>query len=248
MHAWSKWYTVLSPGLTCLSPRWHSRARLQGEEQKKLDVLSNEVFVKALVSSGRTVMHSPTHPYTVPCFLHKKIINTSVLNLYIRMFRGKKNLRLRIEIGLACSAFLCLKRTRRPFSSTRNSVGSQWIQLTLCYSQLFVTNCFGPVVPQDQYYCRFRWLWHAPVPYLFRYCVCFDPLDGSSNIDCGVSIGTVCVIIALRFFPLLVACIVLVNESKEIRKQRMHWSILVPMKWIMFTFLTILYFTCKCRL
>ena len=34
--------------------------------------------------------------------------------------------------------------------------------------------------------------------------VCFDPLDGSSNIDCGVSIGTVCVIIALtivlRFF------------------------------------------------
>lgn len=24
-----------------------------------------------------------------------------------------------------------------------------------------------------------------------RYCVVFDPLDGSSNIDCGVSIGTV---------------------------------------------------------
>ena len=55
--------------------------------------------------------------------------------------------------------------------------------------------------------------------------VCFDPLDGSSNIDCGVSIGTVCVIIALtivlRFSPLLVACIVLVNESKEIRKPRL---------------------------
>jgi hypothetical protein len=27
----------------------------QGEEQKKLDVLSNDVFIKALVSSGRTV-------------------------------------------------------------------------------------------------------------------------------------------------------------------------------------------------
>ena len=27
----------------------------KGEEQKKLDVLSNEVFIKALVSSGRTV-------------------------------------------------------------------------------------------------------------------------------------------------------------------------------------------------
>ncbi|KAJ3160009.1 hypothetical protein HDU86_001274 [Geranomyces michiganensis] len=24
-----------------------------------------------------------------------------------------------------------------------------------------------------------------------HYCVCFDPLDGSSNIDCGVSIGTI---------------------------------------------------------
>lgn len=23
------------------------------------------------------------------------------------------------------------------------------------------------------------------------YCVTFDPLDGSSNIDCGVSIGTI---------------------------------------------------------
>ncbi|XP_039831822.1 fructose-1,6-bisphosphatase, cytosolic-like isoform X1 [Panicum virgatum] len=23
-----------------------------------------------------------------------------------------------------------------------------------------------------------------------RYCICFDPPDGSSNIDCGVSIGT----------------------------------------------------------
>jgi fructose-1,6-bisphosphatase I len=24
-----------------------------------------------------------------------------------------------------------------------------------------------------------------------RYCITFDPLDGSSNIDCGVSIGTI---------------------------------------------------------
>jgi fructose-1,6-bisphosphatase I len=28
---------------------------MQGEEQKKLDVLSNDVFINALVSSGRTV-------------------------------------------------------------------------------------------------------------------------------------------------------------------------------------------------
>lgn len=31
---------------------------------------------------------------------------------------------------------------------------------------------------------------------LCRYVVVFDPLDGSSNIDCGVSIGTV-----LPFIP-----------------------------------------------
>uniref|UniRef100_A0A0D9ZZR7 fructose-bisphosphatase n=1 Tax=Oryza glumipatula TaxID=40148 RepID=A0A0D9ZZR7_9ORYZ len=34
---------------------WPPRVAVQGEEQKKLDVLSNEVFVKALVSSGRTI-------------------------------------------------------------------------------------------------------------------------------------------------------------------------------------------------
>lgn len=27
--------------------------------------------------------------------------------------------------------------------------------------------------------------------YQGKYCVVFDPLDGSSNIDCGVSIGTI---------------------------------------------------------
>ena len=33
-----------------------------------------------------------------------------------------------------------------------------------------------------------------------RYCVVFDPLDGSSNIDCGVSIGTVCYPLSPKFF------------------------------------------------
>ncbi|XP_006655360.1 fructose-1,6-bisphosphatase, cytosolic-like [Oryza brachyantha] len=71
---------------------------VQGEEQKKLDVLSNEVFVKALVSSGRT------------CVL----------------------------------------------VSEENE------------EAIFVDG-----------------------PLRGKYCVCFDPLDGSSNIDCGVSIGTI---------------------------------------------------------
>ncbi|GKV31002.1 hypothetical protein SLEP1_g39751 [Rubroshorea leprosula] len=71
---------------------------IQGEEQKKLDVLSNDVFIKALVSSGRT----------------------SIL------------------------------------------VSEEDEEATF-------------VEPSKR----------------GRYCVVFDPLDGSSNIDCGVSIGTI---------------------------------------------------------
>ncbi|GLJ54767.1 hypothetical protein SUGI_1176410 [Cryptomeria japonica] len=71
---------------------------VQGEEQKKLDVLSNEVFVKALVSSGRT------------CILVSE--EDEEATFVEPALRGK-------------------------------------------------------------------------------YCVVFDPLDGSSNIDCGVSIGTI---------------------------------------------------------
>ncbi|KAL9359036.1 hypothetical protein Peur_047159 [Populus x canadensis] len=71
---------------------------VQGEEQKKLDVLSNEVFIKALVSSGRT------------CILVSEEDDEATF----------------------------VEPSRRG-----------------------------------------------------RYCVVFDPLDGSSNIDCGVSIGTI---------------------------------------------------------
>nr|GFA46786.1 fructose-1,6-bisphosphatase, cytosolic [Tanacetum cinerariifolium] len=69
-----------------------------GEEQKKLDVLSNQVFVKALVSSGRT------------CILVSEEDEEAII-----------------------------------------------------------------VEPSKR----------------GKYCVVFDPLDGSSNIDCGVSIGTI---------------------------------------------------------
>ncbi|KAM7474671.1 hypothetical protein LguiB_021914 [Lonicera macranthoides] len=71
---------------------------VQGEEQKKLDVLSNQVFVKALVSSGRT------------CILVSEEDEEAI-----------------------------------------------FVEPSKCG----------------------------------RYCVVFDPLDGSSNIDCGVSVGTI---------------------------------------------------------
>ncbi|PON76227.1 Fructose-1,6-bisphosphatase [Parasponia andersonii] len=78
---------------------------VQGEEQKKLDVLSNEVFIKALVSSGRT----------------------SIL------------------VSEEDEEATIVEKSKRG-----------------------------------------------------RYCVVFDPLDGSSNIDCGVSIGTIFGIYALN--------------------------------------------------
>ncbi|KAG9140241.1 hypothetical protein Leryth_014686 [Lithospermum erythrorhizon] len=71
---------------------------VQGEEQKKLDVLSNDVFVKALVSSGRT-------------------------------------------------SILVSEEDEEATFVEKSQRG--------------------------------------------KYCVVFDPLDGSSNIDCGVSIGTI---------------------------------------------------------
>lgn len=78
---------------------------VQGEEQKKLDVLANEVFIKALVSSGRT------------CIL----------------------------------------------------------------------------VSEEDEEATF-----VKPPLQGKYCVVFDPLDGSSNIDCGVSIGTIFGIYMIR--------------------------------------------------
>ncbi|KAH8930806.1 hypothetical protein BDL97_20G000100 [Sphagnum fallax] len=71
---------------------------VQGEEQKKLDILSNDVFINALISSGRTNV-------------------------------------------------LVSEENEEPIIVEASKRG--------------------------------------------RYCVVFDPLDGSSNIDCGVSIGTI---------------------------------------------------------
>uniref|UniRef100_A0A0D3G849 Fructose-1,6-bisphosphatase, cytosolic n=2 Tax=Oryza TaxID=4527 RepID=A0A0D3G849_9ORYZ len=87
-----------------------------GEEQKKLDVLSNEVFVKALVSSGRT------------CVLVSEENEEAII----------------VDAPL---------RGNHEFDKIMVTVSS-----------------------------------HQK---LHGYCVCFDPLDGSSNIDCGVSIGTI---------------------------------------------------------
>ncbi|XP_023156550.1 fructose-1,6-bisphosphatase, cytosolic isoform X2 [Zea mays] len=106
---------------------------VQGEEQKKLDVLSNEVFVKALVSSGRTcvlVSEENEEAIFVDPALRGKFVNPLLLHPDL------------VKVP------------------QRRTVAFPDRVLVLSLS-------------------------------LFRYCVCFDPLDGSSNIDCGVSIGTI---------------------------------------------------------
>jgi len=108
---------------------------VQGEEQKKLDVLSNEVFVKALVSSGRTcvlVSEENEEAIFVDPALRGKFVNPLLLHPDL------------------------VKVPQRRTVAFPDRV----LVLSLSLS-------------------------------MFRYCVCFDPLDGSSNIDCGVSIGTI---------------------------------------------------------
>jgi len=95
-------------------------------------VLSNEVFVKALVSSGRTVrIQNPPCPFPL-------VRSSSFLAF--------------------CS--LTLRRC------------TQRMQCVLVSEEDEEATFVDPALRG-------------------KYCVCFDPPDGSSNIDCGVSIGTV---------------------------------------------------------
>ncbi|PRQ20176.1 putative fructose-bisphosphatase [Rosa chinensis] len=91
-----------------------------GEKQKKLDVLSNEVFIKALISSGRTVS------------LLKRALQLSHL--------------LEFNQTEPCCILVSEEDEEATF-----------------------------VEPSKR----------------GRYIVVFDPLDGSSNINCGVSVGTI---------------------------------------------------------
>jgi hypothetical protein len=60
----------------------------QGEEQKKLDVLSNEVFIKALASNGRHRMISPcplaiVMSASVRRLSQKKIISSELVYIFL---------------------------------------------------------------------------------------------------------------------------------------------------------------------
>jgi hypothetical protein len=115
--------------------------------------------------------------------------------------------------------------------------GPPWKVSEFSQSPYVIFSCLLVIVSTTSSSTRsygFHWPWHARVSYMFRYCVCFDPLDGSSNIDCGVSIGTVSVIITFIFFP---PAICNGKWVKRDEKERMYWSMSskLQMKWTMFT-------------
>ncbi|XP_043720437.1 fructose-1,6-bisphosphatase, cytosolic-like isoform X1 [Telopea speciosissima] len=100
---------------------------VQGEEQKKLDVLSNEVFINALKSSGRSVSCTP--------FGHHMWLRKSLMIFFPK------------ALNLLWQCILVSEEIEEAIFVEPSKRG--------------------------------------------RYIVVFDPLDGSSNIDCGVSIGTI---------------------------------------------------------
>lgn len=135
----------------------------QGEEQKKLDVLSNEVFIKALVSSGRTVS----------CYL------------IIQMTRQKYLVTYSNSWQIGGSVFLFLKKMKSQHMSSHLGVEGLFSILDdfcLMLTIIISINSSYFVLILMLFLLIFQWQ---------RYSVVFDPLDGSSNIDCGVSIGTV---------------------------------------------------------
>lgn len=98
---------------------------------------------------------------------------------------GLNDFVLKFWIFLA-SAFLCLKKTMRQLLWSHQSVeGACW------WSIVLTKRCCKLVLKIINFnYWR---IMYCPLTCSngCRYAVVFDPLDGSSNIDCGVSIGTV---------------------------------------------------------
>lgn len=232
--------------------------KLQGEEQKKLDVLSNDVFINALISSGRTVSccckpckyaaglvclgynwrkmtHLTLQEQTIvtsywlqigPCFVCPRMVFTC--SWFIPWILSKNVHRatlvrlnhvgregtslcllvlspslclphnalndLNLNFGTCCRMSWCLKRMRNQ-SLWRLLRGAGELLHSIWAKVLHVEDSDSS---DGLWIVCTTWLlqsWESIILLeLFlscRYCVVFDPLDGSSNIDCGVSIGTV---------------------------------------------------------
>lgn len=128
-------------------------SNVQGEQQKKLDVIANDVFVNLLRKSGQC------------CVLVSEEEEDLIIIDDLYKVRHCQNYPLAVLLVSSSLHRLCF--------STHG-----------CDMFLFVPCCT----------CH-----HYAHPSCFKYCchtqgqyaVVFDPLDGSSNIECGVSIGSI---------------------------------------------------------
>ena len=146
-------------------------ANVQGEDQKKLDVLANDVFINLLRKSGQCcvlVCDPRAPPVTMP--LSPRHICSALLCT-----------------AAACGRhphFRCLQT-----SCCGNVLGMsppihRSLQATCCINSPLACNALSS--------CRLQVSEENDEPIFMDqrhrgdYCVCFDPLDGSSNIDCAV--------------------------------------------------------------
>ena len=119
-------------------------------------MLSNEVFVKALISSGRTVS--------------LKAILLGFVDPVLLIQLGRHVL-IWIQSTSQC---ILVSEEDEEATFVDPSLRGKYV-VTFGWTLLIIL-AFTKLT-RSSHVCR--------------YCVVFDPLDGSSNIDCGVSIGTV---------------------------------------------------------
>lgn len=143
--------------------RKSSCAGAQGEDQKKLDVVSNEVFCNALRNSGRTGIIAS----------EEEDLPVSVEETYSGVALPCPNPTLVHPPGPAC--FRASRCAGDRSLLGRNSVCDR--AACACGVRLGVPAC---AQAGDAGWARAG-----------NYVVVFDPLDGSSNIDAGISTGSI---------------------------------------------------------
>lgn len=135
---------------------------VQGEDQKKLDILANEVFINMLSNSGQCSV----------------LVGLLSRELMVSQFAVDFTDHDMCQCFASCEIpDLALYATHLPFACLQGKL----------YSGIAVVRCAFTVQVSEE----------NDEPIIIeegrrgQYCVVMDPLDGSSNIDCGVSIGTI---------------------------------------------------------
>ena len=160
---------------------------MQGEDQKKLDVVSNEVFKNCLSSSGRTVsgyryLGCRIIEAAARCWAEwtrhpnaGRLLMPSFSPMQGVLASEEEDLPVAVDITDAYSG----ERGGGSCSSPAYGWSHGFFQLTP--APLLHSDCPSPASRATD-----------PRPASAgNYIVCFDPLDGSSNIDAGISVGSI---------------------------------------------------------